>query len=311
MASPEGEGQRGTAARERLRVKKKRVSGRVVEWKERERFGWIKPDAAINHDEAGLHGGKVYVHSKDVHFEEDQSTLKVGDPVTFIAYADGKGLGAMDCRIRCDVTKPKAKKQKLAEPELDTSIIGGLQPAALNSFASDGSFLAFCRSMQLVSDEVQNSAGIVDAVAPGFAPTLVGDAAEEAAYDPWANDEIGSLSSHVASGFPHNGITGKNGKGWQNAKGWNNGKGWQNVFPCDSSFNGDYAQFGAWHTLSKGGKCGKPWFDGAYSTDLGASIWTGGKSGKHWSDSAFGEDSIDSSAWNVGTKGGKNNNLWW
>eukprot|EP00927_Polykrikos_kofoidii_P049717 TRINITY_DN43732_c0_g1_i1.p1 TRINITY_DN43732_c0_g1~~TRINITY_DN43732_c0_g1_i1.p1 ORF type:complete len:711 (+),score=142.27 TRINITY_DN43732_c0_g1_i1:135-2267(+) len=79
----------------RARVADGRCTGSVTQWKGR--FGWIWPDTPVKHDEAHKHGGRVYVHVKDV---EDRVELAVGSAVSFVVYADGDGLGAEAVRIR-------------------------------------------------------------------------------------------------------------------------------------------------------------------------------------------------------------------
>mmetsp|Transcript_28381 Transcript_28381/g.90323 ORF Transcript_28381/g.90323 Transcript_28381/m.90323 type:complete len:456 (-) Transcript_28381:370-1737(-) len=69
-----------------------RITGRLQEVKGK--FGWIWPDKPINHPDAGMHEGKIYLSHKDVEAE----IPGVGTHVSFVLYADGSGLGAMNCR---------------------------------------------------------------------------------------------------------------------------------------------------------------------------------------------------------------------
>ena len=68
--------------------------GTVLSWKGR--FGWIRSDKKINHEEAAKRGGRVYVHISDV---EGRLELQENARVSFFAYADGDGLGAEQVRI--------------------------------------------------------------------------------------------------------------------------------------------------------------------------------------------------------------------
>jgi len=68
-----------------------RICGNIVEWKGK--FGWIEPDEPINHPEARMKGGKIYLSQEDV----AEVISGVGAHVSFYVYADGTGLGAMMC----------------------------------------------------------------------------------------------------------------------------------------------------------------------------------------------------------------------
>lgn len=70
---------------------KGRITGQIVEWKNK--FGWITPDEQINHPEARMKGGKVYLSQEDV----AEVISGVGAHVSFYVYCDGTGLGAMLC----------------------------------------------------------------------------------------------------------------------------------------------------------------------------------------------------------------------
>lgn len=74
----------------RKRVTGSQISGIVVEWKGK--FGWIKPDEAVNNPLAEKHGGKIYVSSKDV--QGGVTELAAGGLVMFHVYSDSSGLGA-------------------------------------------------------------------------------------------------------------------------------------------------------------------------------------------------------------------------
>jgi len=76
---------------QRTKVLAARVTGTIVELKPK--FGWIQPDAPINHPEATKRKGKVYLSFSDL----EGAVPAVGDKVNFFVYSDGTGLGAMNC----------------------------------------------------------------------------------------------------------------------------------------------------------------------------------------------------------------------
>ena len=80
--------------RSRVRISQSRLMGTVLSWKGR--FGWIRSDKKINHEEAVKHGGRVYVHISDV---EGRMELQENARVSFMAYSDGDGLGAEQVQI--------------------------------------------------------------------------------------------------------------------------------------------------------------------------------------------------------------------
>jgi len=71
------------------------VTGKVVEWKGY--YGWVEPDAPIEHPKAAKHKGHLYVHQRDV---LDGSALSKGQTVNFHIYEDESGLGIEEC-IAC------------------------------------------------------------------------------------------------------------------------------------------------------------------------------------------------------------------
>lgn len=77
----------------RERITKEPVTGEVVQWKNR--FGWIKPEAPIDHAAAEKHGGKIYVNAKDI---AEGSEMATGSKVKFHVFADEAGLGAEQCK---------------------------------------------------------------------------------------------------------------------------------------------------------------------------------------------------------------------
>lgn len=69
------------------------AASQVLSWKGR--FGWIRADKRINHQESAKHGGRIYVHISDVDGREE---LTENARVSFMAYSDGDGLGAEQVR---------------------------------------------------------------------------------------------------------------------------------------------------------------------------------------------------------------------
>jgi len=67
------------------------ISGEVIEWKDS--FGWIKPDVAINHKDAGRREGKIFVGKSDV---PENVQMAAGVKLSFAVYEDMMGLGAQD-----------------------------------------------------------------------------------------------------------------------------------------------------------------------------------------------------------------------
>lgn len=109
-----------------------RLTGRIVEWKNK--FGWIEPDEPINHPEAMMHKGRVYLSQGDV----EMDVSGIGAHVSFFVYADGTGLGAMNCRPAQapDLMKPINKtnlpqSQPKAPPKASApGTLGGLPQGA-------------------------------------------------------------------------------------------------------------------------------------------------------------------------------------
>lgn len=89
-----------------------RTTGSIVEWKGK--FGWIQPDAQIDHPEARMKGGRIYLGQQDV----SEVISGVGAHVSFYVYADGTGLGAMEC-VPSDspAASAPAKKRPKATPK--------------------------------------------------------------------------------------------------------------------------------------------------------------------------------------------------
>eukprot|EP00929_Paragymnodinium_shiwhaense_P033001 TRINITY_DN1820_c0_g1_i3.p1 TRINITY_DN1820_c0_g1~~TRINITY_DN1820_c0_g1_i3.p1 ORF type:complete len:506 (-),score=217.69 TRINITY_DN1820_c0_g1_i3:117-1634(-) len=57
-------------------------------------FGWVKPSEPVAHEMAEKHGGKIYLHKKDI---TEGTTVEKGSTVSFYVYADVSGLGAEEC----------------------------------------------------------------------------------------------------------------------------------------------------------------------------------------------------------------------
>lgn len=90
-----------------------RITGRITAWQNK--FGWIEADSPIDHPEAQRRGGKIYLSQDDV----AEVISGVGAHVSFYAYADGTGIGAMNC-VPSDSAAAKApllKKAKSGMPK--------------------------------------------------------------------------------------------------------------------------------------------------------------------------------------------------
>mmetsp|Transcript_43436 Transcript_43436/g.125364 ORF Transcript_43436/g.125364 Transcript_43436/m.125364 type:complete len:553 (-) Transcript_43436:97-1755(-) len=105
----------------------RRISGTIISWKGT--IGWIKPASEIDHPEAELHTGKVFLHRNDVASGANLGMLR-GARVNFTVYADGTGLGAQQCRV---VTLGEASQGK-GEDRGVQKTIGKRQP--LGKFAA-------------------------------------------------------------------------------------------------------------------------------------------------------------------------------
>lgn len=92
----------------RVRVCEARSGGLVESWSNT--FGWIRPFQKVNHPKAGKHGGKIYVHAKDV--VGGFQVLPVGAPVEFYVFEDDAGLGAEEVNIGSDAPESKGAGTK-------------------------------------------------------------------------------------------------------------------------------------------------------------------------------------------------------
>lgn len=96
--------------RRRRRLAQIRHTGSVLHFGRH--FGWIAPDAAIDHPEAWKHNWRVYVNLKDVSSGEP---LWGGARVSFFAYCDGDGIGAEEVLLEdgeADVEMSGAKSEE-------------------------------------------------------------------------------------------------------------------------------------------------------------------------------------------------------
>jgi len=95
---------------ERERVRKKRINGRISEWKGT--FGWIIPEQQVQHEKAPMNQGRIYVKADDISHENGEAWKGEGQRVSFLVYADNRGLGAEECRVRSDEPAPEPKAKK-------------------------------------------------------------------------------------------------------------------------------------------------------------------------------------------------------
>lgn len=81
----------------RTRLTSDLVTGQVNEWKDRGKFGWIKPTQPVDHPQAHLHRGRLYIHTQDLPWWVEK--LTVGQYVRFHVYVDTNSLGAEECTV--------------------------------------------------------------------------------------------------------------------------------------------------------------------------------------------------------------------
>lgn len=77
---------------DRTRVSDTMITGEVLYMGRA--FGWVKPLEEVTHEAATKHGGKIYLHKKDI---AEGTEVKKGSMVTFHMYVDESGLGAEEC----------------------------------------------------------------------------------------------------------------------------------------------------------------------------------------------------------------------
>lgn len=122
----------GPVEKARVQILPGRIHGRLQDWKGN--YGWIIPEQPIDHPEARLHGGKIYISRRDFEGEIDVA----GCRVEFFVYADGSGLGAMSCRECADdgppvqktiaKTGPAAKASMNAPSAVASGVVSGRPP---------------------------------------------------------------------------------------------------------------------------------------------------------------------------------------
>lgn len=79
----------------RQRISPVPIMGDVLEWKGS--YAWVRPQTPIEHPEAKGHGGRVYVHKKDL--SPGLTELVPGQTVSFHVYEDGSGLGGEEVTL--------------------------------------------------------------------------------------------------------------------------------------------------------------------------------------------------------------------
>lgn len=112
MGYGKGKGKGGFAAEigPRVRVTAHRVTGTLTEWKGK--MGWIDAFEEIDHPEASLRKGRIYLGQEDVEAEISGP----GATVSFFVYADGTGLGAMNVRPASGAPVQKQVAKRWAPP---------------------------------------------------------------------------------------------------------------------------------------------------------------------------------------------------
>jgi hypothetical protein len=121
----------------------------------RKSHGWIQPLQTIEHSNAHLNGGRVYLNAEDM---RPGVALRPGDLVVFFLYVDSQGLGAEDCfPVRNSGAKPNRKR----EAETSSSMLEQLttpcaSPASTancvpNIDVNDDSFFDECTSQAACS----------------------------------------------------------------------------------------------------------------------------------------------------------------
>eukprot|EP00439_Symbiodinium_sp_Y106_P082165 s1895_g21.t1 len=79
----------------RRRVMDHKISGSVESWSNT--YGWIRPFQHVGHPKANKHGGKLYIHAKDL--VGGLGFLPTGASVEFYVFEDDAGLGAEECAL--------------------------------------------------------------------------------------------------------------------------------------------------------------------------------------------------------------------
>mmetsp|Transcript_36584 Transcript_36584/g.66332 ORF Transcript_36584/g.66332 Transcript_36584/m.66332 type:complete len:482 (+) Transcript_36584:36-1481(+) len=92
----------------RRRLQESTFWGHVESWQNS--YGWIRPTTQVHHPKAMKHGGKIYVHNKDV--VGGMGFLAEGAPVEFYVFEDDAGLGAEEVRVTGEPKGGKGGKGK-------------------------------------------------------------------------------------------------------------------------------------------------------------------------------------------------------
>eukprot|EP00746_Dinoflagellata_sp_MGD_P161911 gnl/MRDRNA2_/MRDRNA2_89241_c0_seq1.p1 gnl/MRDRNA2_/MRDRNA2_89241_c0~~gnl/MRDRNA2_/MRDRNA2_89241_c0_seq1.p1 ORF type:complete len:383 (+),score=99.10 gnl/MRDRNA2_/MRDRNA2_89241_c0_seq1:120-1268(+) len=82
-----------------------RYGGILTVWKGA--WGFIEPSSKINHPDAEMNNGRIFVHKKDL---DPDLKIKKGCALSFTVYTDGKGLGAEE--VKLSKKQPQASAAK-------------------------------------------------------------------------------------------------------------------------------------------------------------------------------------------------------
>lgn len=93
-------------------------------------FGWIEPLQAIEHQNAHLHNGRIYLDAEDM---RPGVALRPGDLVVFFLYADSQGLGAEDCFPVRNTQANRKRESPRSYPTPPTSCGGSSASSSLAS----------------------------------------------------------------------------------------------------------------------------------------------------------------------------------
>eukprot|EP00928_Gymnodinium_smaydae_P073587 TRINITY_DN56778_c0_g1_i2.p1 TRINITY_DN56778_c0_g1~~TRINITY_DN56778_c0_g1_i2.p1 ORF type:complete len:473 (+),score=21.65 TRINITY_DN56778_c0_g1_i2:78-1496(+) len=80
----------------RTRISDRFYEGQILEWKGK--YGWIRANEAIKHEDAHRHGGRVFLSVSDV-LNGAATSVRAGDSCRFLIFSDEGGLGAEQCTI--------------------------------------------------------------------------------------------------------------------------------------------------------------------------------------------------------------------
>ena len=79
----------------RTRLTTDLVIGQAAEWKGK--YGWIKPVKPVDHPNASMHKGRLYIHVQDLEWWVKE--IKPGSWCRFHVYSDANSLGAEECTV--------------------------------------------------------------------------------------------------------------------------------------------------------------------------------------------------------------------